>query len=291
MNEQATAGKVKVIQGSISITHADGKKTVVNKESAVRQGDVIESGKEGGAVIHFRGGTKVHVQRETTMEVKQFQDPNSDESRKAMLNLIRGKVRNQVQQKYDGKNSYYRVITKGAVAGVRGTDFVVSHVEGVKMETKVESLAGRVLLTSLDESDQRIVGAGEGAVYSAPMPTSSDFVVNGKLSDVYKLSTEALSELDRSTRMDVVLTAKREAPAAADSPICKNPAGRLNDCSWKCEGNPPAAKVCRTDLKSVRCVRQRCNANGIWADETSLPAATSQTLCPAKGHLVQPCDY
>src|SRR5690606_24014401 len=124
---------------------------------------------------------------DTALELKEFKDQHSETSRKAMLNLIRGKIRNQVEQKYNGKTSYYRVVTKGAVAGVRGTDFVVEHHEGVKMETRVETLEGQVVMMNLDQTESRVVAKGEGAVYIAPMPTASDFIVRGKLSEVYKL--------------------------------------------------------------------------------------------------------
>ncbi len=291
-NEKSVAGKVKVLQGSVSIVHADGQRIVVTKEEALGQGDTIEAGKESGAVVHFAGGNKLHVHPDTTVELKEFKDQQSAESRRSMLNLIRGKIRNQVGQKYDGKTSYYRVMTKGAIAGVRGTDFVVEHHEGVKMETRVEILEGRVIFQNLDETETRYVAKGEGAVYVAPMPTASDFIVVGKLSDVYKMTPAHFAKLDADSRMDVLRAVTRSTASVANDPaICEKPAAKLNQCSWKCEGNPAGAKTCRTDLEHVRCVRQRCNANGQWADETRLPAATSQTTCPATGQTVNPCDY
>lgn len=292
-NEVAAAGRVKVIQGSVSIVHADGQRSVVSKEAALREGDRIESGKDSGAVVHFKGGNKLHVQPDTAVELKEFKDQQSANSRKAMLNLIRGKIRSQVEQKYNGKTSYYRVITKGAVAGVRGTDFLVSHIEGAKIETRVETLGGKVVFMNLDETESREVRKGEGAVFVAPMPTDSDFMVRGKLSDVYQLSGNQLAELDRDSRMDIARAPKRGSASltSADTAICAKPSGKLNQCSWKCEGNPSGEKTCRTDIQQVRCVRQRCDANGNWADETRLPAATSQTVCPASGHLVKDCDY
>jgi hypothetical protein len=280
-NETAAAGRVKVIQGSVSIVHADGQKSVVSKDKdgVLREGDIVESGKEGGAVVHFAGGNKLHVQPETQVEVKEFKDQQSAANRKMMLNLIKGKIRNQVEQKYNGKTSYYRVMTKGAVAGVRGTDFIVSHSEGAKMETRVETLGGKVIFQDLDETQTREVRKGEGAVYTAPMPTSSDFIVKGKLSEVYQLSGDRIVELDRDSRMDIARAPKRSAASVSDAAICEKPAGKLNQCKWQWNADKTA------------CLRQRCNANGQWADETRFPASTSETTCPATGHTVKPCDY
>lgn len=287
-DEKPVAGQVKVLQGSVSIVHADGKKSVVSGEAPVREGDTIESDKDAGAVVNFKGGNKLHVQPDSAVEVKEFKDPQSPENRKALLHLIKGKIRNQVEQKYNGKTSYYKVLTKTAVAGVRGTDFLVSHSEDGKLETKIETLGGKVVFSDLEEKEVREVRKGEGVTFTAPLPTNSDFAIAGKMGEVYKIHEELMAEIDRATRMDV-LQAKR-ATASKESEICRKPKGLLNQCQWKCEGNPAEAKSCRTDLPQVRCVRSRCNANGEWAEETRLPAS-SHSSCPAQGFMVKDCDY
>ncbi len=291
-NEKADIGRVKVIQGSVSIVHADGKKQIVTKDAALLEGDLIESPKENGAFVQFAGGNKLHVHPDTAVEVKEFKNQKNPDSRKALLNLIKGKIRNQVEQKYKGdKTSYYRVMSKGAVAGVRGTDFLVAHSEDGALQTRVETLSGTVILSDTDEEISRTILKGEGAVFTQALPQAeSDFLVKGKLSDVYKIAPEQMAGLDRDSRMDVARVIHRKA-ASVDAPICAKPQGGFNQCMWKCEGNPAKSKVCRTDLPQVRCVRQRCNGNGQWADETRLPAATSEALCPPNGTLVKDCDY
>ncbi len=88
------------------------------------------------------------------------------------------------------------------------------------------------MFQDLDETESREVRQGEGAVYVAPMPTSSDFIVKGKLSDVYQLTGDKLVELDRDTRMDIARAPKREAAGVInDRAICAKPEGKLNQCS------------------------------------------------------------
>lgn len=290
-DEKASVGRVKVIQGSVSITHADGKKTTVSKDAPLLEGDVVESPKDNGAVVTFTGGNKLHVHPDTAVEVKEFKAPQDPKNRKALINLLKGKIRNQVEQKYKAdKQSYYKVISKGAVAGVRGTDFLVEHSESGSLQTRIETLNGRVILSDIDELESRTIGAGEGATYTQALPqNSSDFVVKGKLSDVYKIAPDKMAELDRDSRMDVARVTRKSA--SVDGPVCSKPQGMFNQCMWRCEGNPSGQKTCRTDLSQVRCVRQRCNANGKWADETRLPAATSSSVCPPDGTFVKDCDY
>jgi hypothetical protein len=294
-------GSVKVITGSVNIVHADGKKTTVtNGEARVRETDTVESSKDGTAVVNFDGGNKLHVHPDTAVQVKEFKDQSDPGSRKALLQLIKGKIRNQVEQKYNGKTSYYRVYTTAAVAGVRGTDFVMEHHEGGKIETKVETIGGHVILASLDEKEARDILRGEGATYSADMPDPSfkgkdysEFIRKGKMSPVYKIDAERLADLEWDSRVDVAKNSHRprHEKAAAEPEICERPKASFNQCAWRCVGNPGGENRCRTDLPEVSCVRQRCNGNGKWADETRVPASEASGQCPANGYTVKTCDY
>jgi hypothetical protein len=291
-NDVASVGKVRVLSGSVSIVGLDGKSKPVVKEAAVHEGDRIEAGKDGGAVVMFDGGNKLHVQPDSTVEIKEFKNQASADSRKALLNLIKGKVRSQVGQKYKGdKQSYYKIMTRAAVAGVRGTDFVTSYEEGDKLDTKIETLDGKVELSNMDDSEKRILMKGDSVsfVADAPLPDAAPgSALSGKFTDVKKMSADEMKVLDRGTRMDVARASRK---TASDDAICEKPRGSFNQCMWKCVGNPDGSKTCRTELSQVRCVRSRCNGNGEWAEETRVPAAASQALCPAAGTLVKDCDY
>ncbi len=293
--DNSAVGRVKVIQGAVSIVHADGAKSVVTKDSDVHESDTLEAGANSGAIVAFNGGNQVHVHADTALEVKEYKDSQVEASRRTLLRLIKGKIRNQVEQKYNGKTSYYRIETKAAVAGVRGTDFVIEQKESSSLETTVEALKGKVVLTSLDERTKREISKGEGAKFFAKLPPAGakeeevmEAIRHGSFGAVYKISGEKLKELDRTSRVDLV--AKRKAPAK-ESAICENPKGFFNQCAWRCVGNPDGEKKCRIDLKTVKCVRQRCNGNGEWAEDTPLPEQAARILCPASGDLVKPCDY
>lgn len=286
-------GKVRVIQGSISIVDADGKKTQVTQDTDLKETQTVETGKDSKALVELDGGNKLHVLPDSAVKVEEFKDQKLA-SRKALFNLIKGKVRNQVNQKYDGSQSYYRVRTRAAVAGVRGTDFLVEHSEDIKMETKISTFEGKVLLASLDEKQTREIIRGEGARFSADMPDPSfkdgdmsDFIERGTLSPVYQITPEELKALDKES----LIVAKNKAAPKGESAICERPRGLFNQCYWACTGNPNGESKCRVDKPGVQCVRARCNANGKWSEKTNLPAATSDGVCPADGYTVKDCDY
>lgn len=274
-------GNVKVLSGSVSITHADGRRLVVNGESRVRETDTVESAADGKALVTFEGGNKLHVHPETVVQVREYRDQADPASRKALLQLIKGKIRNQVEQKYNGKTSSYRVMTTAAVAGVRGTDFVVEHREGGRLETKVETLGGKVVLASLDEKEMRDILRGEGATFTADLPDASfkgadvsDFIRRGRLSPVYKIPADRMEELDYASRVDVAKAPRRAKPAPArDVEICREPKGYFNQCVWRTRGGA--------------CERSRCDANGVWNDTT--PARAD--ACSAASPVVKACDY
>ncbi len=289
-NEIPTIGKVKVLSGSVSIKSIDGELKVVSDEASLHEGDSVVSGKESGAVVNFQGGNKLHVQPDSEVQITEFKNQASPETRRALLNLIKGKVRNQVGQKYKGdKQSYYRIQTKGAVAGVRGTDFMASFdmVDG-KLDTGIQTLGGKVELFNLDESDKRVLLKGDAVNFVADQPLDASAKPTGKFTDVRKMSADEMRDLDKGTRMDV---ARAKRKTASESAICDKPRANFNQCMWKCVGNPEGSKVCRTELPQVRCVRSRCNGNGEWAEETRVPAAASQVQCPNAGTLVKDCDY
>lgn len=297
-------GNVKVMRGSVSIVHADGKKNTVEGETKLRETDTVEASNDGAALIKFDGGNKLHVHPDTVVQVKEYKDAQEPSSRRALLQLIKGKIRNQVEQKYNGKTSYYKVYTAGAVAGVRGTDFVMEHHEGKRLETKAETLSGRVTLATLDEKQANEILQGQGGIFAADLPDASfsgtdytSFIQKGKLSPVYKIGKEQMRDLDLHSRVDIVASASglrtpKIKEADKDSNICQGPSGHFNQCMWKCIGNPTREKsTCRIEQPNVSCRRYRCDGNGKWSDETNLQGDAAKGLCPATGAVVKDCDY
>jgi hypothetical protein len=270
-------GRVKVIKGSVNIVNSEGKSTPLSKEGEIRESDTLVASADGAALVEFDGGNKVHVHPDTEMKVTEYKNQDDSRARKALLKLIKGKIRSQVEQKYNGKTSYFKIETKGAVAGVRGTDFIVSQSLGDKIETRVETLEGKVNFGGRSGKERRELTRGEGATFTAPKPSAdkelAEFVEGGSLSPVYKIPADKLRDLEFDSRVDVARAKKK----GSDVEICERPKGYFNQCAWTKTGPD--------------CVRRRCNGNGVWAEETKLPAAAA-SICPAStGIVVKDCDY
>ena len=218
--------------------------------------------------------------------------------------LIKGRIRNKVNVKYDGEQSYYQVKTRAAVAGVRGTEFVASVYDDGKNEVaKIETLEGRVELSDRGHKEKTYVAKNEMATFVAEKSQldmnadKADFVAKGQLSSISKMSDDQLLDLNRVTAFEApvveppkpVAKAKRSV-AEQDMPICDSPSAKLNDCGWTCDNNPKGEKKCRSDLTKVNCVRRICNANGQWSSPTRLPASYNDS-CKGEEPVVKSCDY
>ena len=272
-------GTVKVIKGSVNIVNADGKSVALGKEGVIRETDTVVAGADGAALVEFEGGNKMHVHAETEVKVKEYKEQKVAGARKALLQLIKGKIRNQVEQKYNGKTSFFKVETKGAVAGVRGTDFVIEHTLGAQLETRVEAIEGKVVFGGSKVKENHELTRGEGATFTtvAKDPTAKDmgeFFESGTLSPVYKIPADKLRDLEFDSRVDVARAKKNNS---SEAEICERPKAYFNQCSWQKVGSD--------------CVRRRCNGNGRWAEETKLSSAAA-SVCPASsGFAVKDCDY
>lgn len=282
-------GTIQSLEGNAWVKLPNGSRIPAAIGTAVHERDSVQTEKNARIKLEFKDGNITHVQDDTLMKVDEYE--TSEDKRKAVINLIRGKIRNQVKQKYNGATTSYQVITKTAVAGVRGTDFIASYFEGDRSESKIETLEGKVVLANLDFSQTVEVAEAQQAAYvvnsGAGPEGMEDLVARGYMTAVQKINGQDYARLDSGT----LIGAQRGlASTHSKKSLCALPKAELNQCSWTCENNPKGEANCRTDLPNVNCVRRRCNANGLWAEDTRLPASYHEQ-CKGSAPLVAPCDY
>jgi hypothetical protein len=309
-SENAVVGRVKFIEGTVRRTTGTGAKATLNVGDEIREKDKIETDKNSRLQVLFGSGNILNVTPESEVVITEASDSvDKLEKRRVVLDLIKGKVRNKVNQKYNGEQSYYRVRAGAAVAGVRGTDFTVSLSEDSKdIYSKIETLEGSVELSDASREQKAFVAKGEVASFVAPRAglikdkDKAEFVAKGYLTPVTKLSSKEIEDVERETRFAILDENEGKVVASAavkpsankksnkESFVCEKPSAKLNQCAWSCENNPAGEKKCRTDLPSVSCVRRICNANGVWSQPTRLPSSYHEA-CEAEKSIVKPCDY
>lgn len=140
-------GIFKVVKGDITVKESgqsEFTKAKINKK--VCAGDLIKAGAESRSKVIMADGNEINISPDTEFVIEKYQSEGAD--KKVLLDVIYGKIRSNVKQKYDGEQSYYRVKTKSAVAGVRGTQFLSSY-EPKTNEFKVITFEGVVEVGSL----------------------------------------------------------------------------------------------------------------------------------------------
>jgi hypothetical protein len=128
---QTTIGKFTFVQGRVDVLRAPATRAVpVKIGDAVFVGDIIRAKSNSKAEIAFSDGNVVKIAPNTRMEISEYMFEEA--KGKGILKLSRGKVQAIVQQKIAkkiasfGEANRFEIHTPTAIAGVRGTNFIVS---------------------------------------------------------------------------------------------------------------------------------------------------------------------
>lgn len=120
----------------------------------VGQGDVIQTGADGVAIISISSGTDLKLRENTTLAL----DSLGDQIR---VSLTAGGVFSKVSKLLAGR---YVVKTETAVAGVRGTEFFVAYGRKIDMRPDIWLCvnSGSVEVSILETNQSVIVEEGKG---------------------------------------------------------------------------------------------------------------------------------
>ncbi|MFO7666600.1 MAG: FecR family protein [Desulfobacterales bacterium] len=119
-------GKVLSVQENVIIIHSDKTSGRAYKETPVYERDTVITQKNGRIEILLNDESKLILASETKLELtKSVYDPKM-KIRSSLINMSIGKVRFLVTKLSNFNSSQFKVKTNTAVAGVRGSDFVVT---------------------------------------------------------------------------------------------------------------------------------------------------------------------
>lgn len=149
----ADCGQFKVVKGKVTFQKKGRKrfrKARINKK--ICQGDKVKTEAASRAKIIMADQNEINISPQTELLIEVYQ-----KDKKAVLNVLNGKVRSNVKRKYkDNEDNHYRVKTKSAVAGVRGTEFLASFSRATN-ESKIVTFEGIVKVGRLQ--GRRVVGS------------------------------------------------------------------------------------------------------------------------------------
>lgn len=129
--QAAPVGKFTSVEGNVDVTVSGKPAAKANPGDSLNAGDIIRTKRKSKCEVVFIDGSVLRLAENSRLRVTEF--AQTEGSRKATLDLFRGKVQNVVKAATGGASatSRYEVHTPTAVAGVRGTNFFSFYQGGV----------------------------------------------------------------------------------------------------------------------------------------------------------------
>ena len=292
---------VSEVQGQVTWLGKDDKKFPVKARTVLVERAVLETG-EGASI-------KVSLDPERTFTVLEnsrvFLPSISWEGGEAPILILKsGRLR---WQQTDGKIAYNVALSSDLFQFLAPKgDFVFSMYPD-KAFAGVKVFKGSLEFSALNGEETAQVHEGQEVGFQGILEDKKiayDILLKGKkiprgrltpVSEIEKKELAAYSS--EQTKKQKAAAAKKaqekKAREAAKNSefICSAPPAKFNQCAWVCLNNPKSEKkACLTSRAEVSCVRRRCNANGVWAEETPVDAEKNGSPCKAQP-VVAPCDY
>jgi len=181
------AGRAVRIVGSVTLYDANKSSKPLAVGDAFSEGDVIETGPDGRAKLAMsEGGNEVVVGSATRLVIDRVGSQARGGSSGTSLSLEQGQVRSVVRKKYSGLDGdVFEVKTPNAVAGVRGTVFLVGF-EPKQFRSLLATEEGAVIWRS--QGKELLVAKGRfstviGKDILPATPLESNPSVNSELQD------------------------------------------------------------------------------------------------------------
>jgi hypothetical protein len=122
---QEIVGKIIALEGRVEARLEERKSwRVLNLKDDVYEKDTIKTGEDSKVKIFFVDETTVSIGPETTIKITKLMCSPAKNYREGKFNVAMGKVRFNVGKIFS-KESTFEVHTPTAVAGVKGTSFIV----------------------------------------------------------------------------------------------------------------------------------------------------------------------
>ncbi len=150
-------GEVQLVQGTVLVFHADDPELayVIRQGLPLFKGDTLVTREDGKVNFELNDGSTVTLATDTLLTLNEsIYDEEGQQSRLSFISLGIGKIRCLVRKLTGFRETDFKVKTKTAIVGVRGSDFVVETREDFTRVTALEdTLLGVVSLTAPCEEE------------------------------------------------------------------------------------------------------------------------------------------
>lgn len=188
---EETYGLLMIVKGQVQIAKSKSQAVSAKVGSKVYPEDTITTGKDSRAKIVMSDRNIINVLPETKIRIDQY--TNDAKEKNVRLSLIEGKIRTNVEQKYDINENKFEIKTPSAVVGVRGTQFLTSYRKSTNI-TGVTTFRGEVIFRGLDARSEKLTEA-----VLVKRGETSENVDNKKPGSPVKMSPSELKRVEGET--------------------------------------------------------------------------------------------
>jgi hypothetical protein len=142
----AEFGTFMLVKGKVIIINTKSESAEAKVSSKIFVGETVVTDNDSRAKIIMSDRNVLNILPNTKLKIEKY--TNEANNKEVQLNLIQGKVRSNVGEKYDNQSSKFEIRTATAVAGVRGTEFITSYDAATKV-TEVLTIHGQVIFKSV----------------------------------------------------------------------------------------------------------------------------------------------
>lgn len=192
----AHVGKILLVDGEAVIIHS-GSKTGFRaaKDMPLYKGDTVVTLAKAKLRLSFNDGSIITMSSETKLAVNRSDYNEANKSRSTFLGMETGKASFWAVKMKEFKHSEFNVKTKTAVAGVRGSDFVLSASIIMTEATTLKDTSLELASLDFPEEEPLLLSDYEhSSVAKGAMPTEAEKV---DIAEVEQMMKEFLFEGER----------------------------------------------------------------------------------------------
>jgi hypothetical protein len=187
--EDAEIGRVVNARGSVhTFSSAEDPGTPLTRGSGVREGAIVKTGADGSLRLLMNDKSILDLGPGTQITIQKYRVDSTEKKRSVGLQLIVGRLWARVTKSFGGGRDF-DVRTGTAVAGVRGTELIVSAEEDGSSE--VICVNGKVKVENTKDGSSKDLSENDGTKVDK----------EGKSED-RKVSKEELKKLAKNVRGD-----------------------------------------------------------------------------------------
>jgi len=135
-------GTIAEVAGSVELQHG-GTWSAVALGQPLEQGDALRTGRPGRVRVVFQDNSVLTMADASEVSLAEVRIDRNKGLAQTVWRLVQGQVRAVVSEYYERPRSRFQIETVTAVAGVRGTEFVITF-DPVAATSEVVGVSGRV---------------------------------------------------------------------------------------------------------------------------------------------------